>query len=148
MMPTRVAGPMPPSQGPPANDNQRQQQERQDLVRLAHANAEHQGFELDREQVRLAHDAPPVPSRGPVGCLALILVPIGRLLLTVHPVPGMVVPPLGAVAYLMGSQHLDRTRQQLEQAAAEADLHWRTFTGGTCRVGAGSGTTWLTAGLR
>jgi hypothetical protein len=106
MMRPRVAGPMPPSQGPPANDNQRRQQERQDLVRLA-------------------HDAPPAPSRGAAGCLALILVPIGLPLLTVHPVPGMVVLTLGAVAYLLGSQHLDRTRQQLGQAAAEADLHWQ-----------------------
>jgi hypothetical protein len=125
MMRTRVAGSMPPSQGPPANDSQRRQQERQDLVRLAHANAERQAFELHREQVGLAQDAPPAPSRGPAGCLALILVPIGLLLLTVHPVPGMVVLTLGAVAYLMGSLHLDRTRQQLEQVATEADLHWR-----------------------
>ena len=37
----------------------------------------------------------------------------------------MVVLTLGAVAYLLGSQHLDRTRQQLEQVATDADLHWR-----------------------
>ena len=65
------------------------------------------------------------PSRGAAGCLALILVPIGLLLLTVHPDPGMVVLTLGAVAYLLGSQHLDRTRQQLEQADTEADQHWQ-----------------------
>jgi len=117
---------MPPSQGPPVDDHHRRRQERQDLVRLAHANAERQAYELHREQVRLAHDAAPAPDRGPAGCLALILVPIGLLLLTVHPVPGMVVLTLGAAAYLMGSQHLDRTRQQLEQADAEADLRWRT----------------------
>ena len=125
MMRTRVAGSMPPSQGPPANDSQRRQQERQDLVRLARANAERQAFELHREQVRLAHDAAPAASRGAAGCLAVILVPIGLLMLTVHPVPSMVVLTLGAVAHLLGSQHLDRTRQQLEQVATDADLHWR-----------------------
>ncbi|MFM7393166.1 MAG: hypothetical protein ACKO22_02090 [Cyanobium sp.] len=70
---------MPPSQGPPASVHQRRQQQRQDLVRLA-------------------HDAPPAPSLGPTGCLALILVPIGLLLLTVHSAPGMAVLTLGAVA--------------------------------------------------
>lgn len=127
MMSKRVAGSMPPSQGRPrpVDDHQRRRQERQELVRLAHANAERQAFELHREQVRLDKEAPPAPDRGPAGCLALILVPIGLLLLTVHPVPGMVVLTLGAMAYLMGSHHLDRTRQQLEQADTEADLRWR-----------------------
>ena len=37
----------------------------------------------------------------------------------------MVVLTLGAVAYLLGSQHLDRIRQQLEQADTEADQHWQ-----------------------
>ncbi|MCS5693452.1 hypothetical protein NZK33_15900 [Cyanobium sp. FGCU-6] len=116
---------MPPSPGPPDDALERGRQERRDLVRLAHANAERQAFELHREQVRLAHDAGQAPDRGAAGCLALILVPIGLLLLTVHPAPGMVVLCLGAVAYLKGSEHLDRSRRQLEQADAEADLRWR-----------------------
>jgi hypothetical protein len=125
MMRRRVAGPMPPSPGPPDDQHERRRQERNELVRLADANAERQAFALHREQVRLAHDASLSPDRGAVGCLALILVPIGLLLLTVHPAPGMLVLCLGAAAYLKGSQHLDRTRRQLEQADAEADLRWR-----------------------
>lgn len=109
----------------PENELQRRRRERQDLVRLAHANAERQAFARHREEVRRAREAPVSPNRGPAGCAALALVPIGLLLLSMHPLPGMIVLSLGGVLYLIGSHHLDQTQRQLRESELAAERYWQ-----------------------
>ncbi|MEB3165946.1 MAG: hypothetical protein VKO65_04675 [Cyanobacteriota bacterium] len=114
-----------PSGDAPENELQRRRRERQELTRLAQANVEQQAFARHREQVRLAREAPVSPNRGPAGCGALVVVPIGLLLLTVHPLPGMLLLSLGGVLYLIGSHHLERTQQQLRESELAARQHWQ-----------------------
>lgn len=119
-----------PPVDPSDNALQRRRREREELIRLAHANVERQAYAQYRERMRVAHEAPPAPNRGPAGCAALVVLPLGLLLLTVHPLPGMLVLSLGAALHLLGSRHLDRTRQQLREADADTDRRWQGTAAG------------------
>jgi hypothetical protein len=78
-----------------------------------------------RYQVRMELGAPNEPSRGSGDCLALVLVPLGLILMLVHPAPAIAVWAMAAGLYLAGSSQLKRDRAAIRAADAEAERRWR-----------------------
>ena len=57
--------------------------------------------------------APSAPSRGTGDCLALVLVPLGLVLMLVHPAPAIAMWALAGCLVLAGSNQLKRDRAPL-----------------------------------
>ena len=112
-------------QGLPQPDATQPTLRHRELVRLAESQADERAWLLHRERVRQILGAPVRPSRGTPGCLSLVLIPLGLVLLTVHPLPGTLTLSLAAAFYLAGSTHLSEGRQRLESADAEAARSWQ-----------------------
>lgn len=99
--------------------------DRQELIRRAEELAEQAAYSLHRDKVRSAMGASGRPSRGTPGCLSLSVLPVAMVLLTVHPLPGILALGLGLGLYLAGSTHLARGRERLAAADAEAQRLWQ-----------------------
>jgi hypothetical protein len=82
-----------------------------------------------RDQVRMELGAPSEPSRGTGDCLAVVLVPLGLILMLVHPAPAIAVWAMAAVLYLAGSNQLQRERAAMRAADAETERRWRRQQG-------------------
>lgn len=78
-----------------------------------------------RDQVRMELGAPSEPSRGTGDCLALVLVPLGLILMLVHPAPAIAVWAMAGCLVLEGSNRLKRDRAAIRAADAEAERRWR-----------------------
>jgi hypothetical protein len=78
-----------------------------------------------RDQVRIERGAPGEPSRGNGPVLALVLAPLGLILMLIHPAPAIACWAMAACLYLAGSDHLKRDRAAIRAADAEAELRWR-----------------------
>lgn len=76
-------------------------------------------------QVRMELGAPSEPSRGTGDCLALVLVPLGLILMLVHPAPAIAVWALAGCLVLAGSNQMKRERAVIRAADAEAERRWR-----------------------
>ena len=87
--------------------------------------AQHVAHAELRNQVRMELGAPSEPSRGTGDCLALVLVPLGLILMLVHPAPAIAVWAMAAGLYLAGSNQLKRDRAAIRGADAEAERRWR-----------------------
>ena len=78
-----------------------------------------------RDQVRIERGAPGEPSRGNGPVLALVLAPLGLILMLIHPAPAIACWAMAACLYLAGSDHLKRDRAAIRAADAEAERRWR-----------------------
>ena len=65
------------------------------------------------------------PSRGTGDCLALVLVPLGLILMMVHPAPAIAVWALSGCLVLAGWNHRKRDRAAIRAANAAAERRWR-----------------------
>ena len=73
--------------------------------------------------------APQAPSRGRGDCLALVLLPLGLVLLVVHPLPAAIVLAVVGWLYLAGSDRLSSEREAIRAADHEAARRWRSRRG-------------------
>ena len=87
--------------------------------------AQHVAHAELRDQVRMELGAPSEPSRGTGDCLALVLVPLGLILMLVHPAPAIAVWAMAGCRYLAGSNQLKRERGAIRAADAETERRWR-----------------------
>jgi len=78
-----------------------------------------------RDQVRIERGAPGEPSRGNGPVLALVLAPLGLILMLIHPAPAIACWAVAACLYLAGSDHLKHDRAAIRAADAEAERRWR-----------------------
>jgi hypothetical protein len=78
-----------------------------------------------RVQVRMELGAPSEPSCGTGDCLALVLVPLGLVLMLVHPAPAIAMWALAGCLVLAGSNQLKRDRAEIQAADGEAKRRWR-----------------------
>lgn len=93
-------------------------------ARLAEERSWEGAYASHRARVLAQRDAPLFASRGRGDCLALVLLPLGLVLLAVHPLPAILV--LVAVAWLLlsGSDRQRRDRAAMQAAEAEALRLW------------------------
>jgi len=94
-------------------------------IRRAEEQAQLVAYAKLRDQVRMELDAPIEPSRGNGHLLALVLAPLGLILMLIHPVPAIACWAMAACLYLAGSDHLKRDRAAIRAADAEAERRWR-----------------------
>lgn len=76
-------------------------------------------------QVRMELGAPSEPSRDTGDCLALVLVPLGLVLMLGHPAPAFAMWALAGCLVLAGSNQLKRDRAAIQAADDEAERRWR-----------------------
>ena len=76
-------------------------------------------------QVRMELGAPSEPSRDTGDCLALVLVPLGLVLMLVHPAPAIAMWALAGCLVLAGSNQMKRDRAAIQPADNEAERRWR-----------------------
>ena len=76
-------------------------------------------------QVSIELGAPSEPSRGTGDCLALVLVPLGLVLMLVHPAPAIARWALAGCLVLAGSNQMKRDRAAIQAADNEAERRWR-----------------------
>jgi hypothetical protein len=95
-----------------------------DQVRLAEARGWETAYEGHRARVFSQRGVPVFPTRGQGDCLVLVLLPLGLILLAVHPLPAFLV--LVAVGWLVlsGSDRLRQERREIAAAEAEALRLW------------------------
>ena len=74
-------------------------------------------------QVRMELGAPSEPSRGTGDCL--VLVPLGLVLMLVHPAPAIAMWALAGCLVLAGSNQMKRDRAAIQAADDEAERRWR-----------------------
>ena len=94
-------------------------------IRRAEEQAQLVAYAKLRDQVRMELDAPIEPSRGNGHLLALVLAPLGLILMLIHPAPAIACWAMAACLYLAGSDHLKRDRAAIRAADAEAERRWR-----------------------
>lgn len=94
-------------------------------IREAERKAEQVACSEHRDQVRMELGAPRVPSRGNGDCLALVLLPVGLILMVVHPVPAITVLGVVGWLFLAGSDRQRSDRKAIEDADAEAERRWQ-----------------------
>ena len=78
--------------------------------------------------------APSETSRGTGDCLALVLVPLGLVLMLVHPAPAIAMRALAACLVLAGSNRIKRDRAAIRAADGEAERCWRRQQRSAARV--------------
>lgn len=93
-------------------------------VRLAEQRSLDGAYASHRARVLSRRGVPVFASRGPGDCLALLLLPLGLVLLAVHPLPATVVLVVVAWLLLSGSERQRRERAEIEEAEAEARRLW------------------------
>ena len=93
-------------------------------VRRAEERGWEAAYESHRARIFSQRGVPVFASRGPGDCLALVLLPLGLILLAVHPLPATLVLVVVAWLYLSGSRRLDRERSEIAAAEAEALRLW------------------------
>jgi hypothetical protein len=76
-------------------------------------------------QVRMELGVPSEPSRGTGDYLALVLVPLGLVLMLVHPAPAIAMWALAGCLVLAGSNQMKRDRAAIQAADDEAERRWR-----------------------
>jgi hypothetical protein len=113
----------PRSEQGPANES-RQARLQREILR-AGEQAQKVAYAELRDQVRMELGAPSEPSRGTGDCLALVLVPLGLILMLVHPAPAIAVWAMAGCLYLEGSNRQKRDRAAIRAADAEAESRWR-----------------------
>jgi hypothetical protein len=94
-------------------------------IRRAEEQAQLVAYAKLRAQVRMELGAPGEPSRGNGHVLALVLAPLGLILMLIHPAPAIACWAMAACLYLAGSDHLKRDRAAIRAADAEAERRWR-----------------------
>ena len=94
-------------------------------IRRAEEQAQLVAYAKLRAQVRMELGAPGEPSRGNGHYLALLLAPLGLILMLIHPAPAIACWAMAACLYLAGSDHLKRDRAAIRAADAEAERRWR-----------------------
>jgi hypothetical protein len=94
-------------------------------IREAERQAEQVAYSDHRDRVRMELGAPRVPSRGNGDCLALALLPLGLILLVVHPAPAIAVLVAVGWLYLVGSDRQRSDREAIQAADREAERLWR-----------------------
>jgi len=92
-----------------------------------------------RDQVRMELGAPSEPSRGTGDCLSLVLMPLGLILMLVHPAPSIAVWAMKGCLVLAGLNHLNRDRAAIRAADAEAERRWLAPPATPSRKGRGGG---------
>jgi hypothetical protein len=105
------------------SDSRRAQMQREIL--RAGEKAQQVAYAELRFQVRMELGAPSEPSRGTVDCLALVLVPLGLVLMLVHPAPAIAMWALAGCLVLAGSNQMKRDRAAIQAADGEAERRWR-----------------------
>jgi len=93
-------------------------------VRAAERHAYEAAYASHRSRVHSQLGIPLYASRGQGGCLALVLLPLGLILLTVHPLPAILVLVVVGWLYLSGSERLRQERSAIDGADAEALRLW------------------------
>lgn len=93
-------------------------------VRAAERQAYEAAYASHRSQVHSQLGIPLDASRGQGGCLALVLLPLGLILLTVHPLPAILVLVVVGWLYLSGSERLRQERSAIDAADVEALRLW------------------------
>lgn len=93
-------------------------------VRAAERHAYEAAYASYRSRVHSQLGIPLYASRGQGGCLALVLLPLGLILLTVHPLPAILVLVVVGWLYLSGSERLRQERSAIDGADAEALRLW------------------------
>ena len=94
-------------------------------IREAERQAEQVAYSEHRDRVRLDLGAPRIASRGNGDCLALALLPVGLILLVVHPAPAIAVLVAVGLLYLAGSDRQRSDQEAIEAADREAERLWR-----------------------
>jgi hypothetical protein len=94
-------------------------------VRAAERHAYEAAYASHRSRVHSQLGIPLYASRGQGGCLALVLLPLGLILLTVHPLPAILVLVVVGWLHLSGSERLRQERSAIDGAYAEALRLWR-----------------------
>jgi hypothetical protein len=97
----------------------------QHQILRAEEQAQQLAYAKFRDQVRMELGAPSEPSRGTGDCLALVLVPLGLILMLAHPAPAITVWAMAGCLVLAGSNQLKRDRAAIRAADAEAESRWR-----------------------
>ena len=126
-----VDGPAPARQGdaePGEIDDlgsQTTQQRLRQQIKDAERRADRVAFAEHRDRVRTDLGAPLTASRGSGDCLALALLPLGLILLVVHPLPAIVVLVTVGWLYLAGSDRRERDQRAIRAADAEAERRWQ-----------------------
>ena len=93
-------------------------------VRAAERQAYEAAYASHRSRVHSQLGIPLDASRGQGGCLALVLLPLGLILLTVHPLPAILVLVVVGWLYLSGSERLRQERSAIDAVDAEALRLW------------------------
>lgn len=94
-------------------------------IREAERQAEQVAYAEHRDRVRLDLGAPRIAGRGNGDCLALTLLPVGLILLVVHPAPAIAVLVAVGWLYLAGSDRQRSDQEAIEAADREAERLWR-----------------------
>ena len=76
-------------------------------------------------RVRMELGVPSEPSRGTGDYLALVLVPLGLVLMLVHPAPAIAMWALAGCLVLAGSNQMKRDCAAIQAADDEAERRWR-----------------------
>jgi len=76
-------------------------------------------------QVRMELGVPSEPSRGTGDYLALVLMPLGLVLMLVHPAPAIAMWALAGCLVLAGSNQMKRDCAAIQAADDEAERRWR-----------------------
>lgn len=95
-----------------------------DQVRQAEDQAWQSAYASHRSRVHSQLGVPLFPSRGRGDCLALVLLPIGLILLVVHPLPATLVLAVVGWLVLSGNDRIRQEREAIRQADAEALRRW------------------------
>lgn len=93
-------------------------------VRAAERQAYEAAYASHRSRVHSQLGIPLDASRGQGGCLALVLLPLGLILLTVHPLPAILVLVVVGWLYLSGTERLRQERSAIDAVDAEALRLW------------------------
>ncbi|MFM7269377.1 MAG: hypothetical protein ACKOZT_12485 [Cyanobium sp.] len=95
-----------------------------DQVRLAEARGWQAAYEAHRAHVFSERGVPVFATRGKGDCLALVLLPLGLILLAVHPLPAFLVLVVVGWLVLSGSDRLREDRRAIAAADAAALRLW------------------------
>ena len=95
-----------------------------DQVQQAEQQAWQSAYASHRSSVHSQLGVPLFASRGRGDCLALVLLPLGLVLLLVHPLPATLVLVVVAWLVLSGNDRFRQEREAIRQADAEALRRW------------------------
>jgi hypothetical protein len=108
-----------------SEDLEARQERLQREIEKAGRQAKQLAYAQLRDQVRIERGAPSEPGRGTGDCLAVVLLPIGLVLMLVHPAPAIAVWAMAGALYLAGSDHQKRDRAAIRAADEETERRWQ-----------------------